>query len=217
MSSKFWNDASIVAELDLPDDPFFDDLRNNPQSYAIMATFPVNNPKDSSIWGIELEAEQQFLWLPSMWSGLGMFGNVTYTKSDRVRLFAVDGELLERRGEPFANSPEFTGSAGITYEKYGFDGLLSYSFQDKAVRSTRNFGLDDYTDSIGTLDFRLEYSFEASNAIASVFVEGRDILSDKDESFESIVRGGEDGVPEYLIGERYLGGRELRVGFRMTF
>ena len=82
------------------------------------------NGGSSTLWGIELNWQQQLTFLPGALNGLGVYANYTHTKSE-----ADVGGRLERSVLP--------GQAGdvanfaISYEKYGFMGRLSLNYHGK--------------------------------------------------------------------------------------
>lgn len=214
----------LLDGVELPDDPRFDDVVNNPQNYEISVSLPRNSDDAAEIWGLEFSAERQFSFLPGVWNGFGVFANYTYTDSARdivqVWQAAPDGpEEIVLRDEPFFQSPEHSGTIGITYDKYGINSSLFYTEQSETRTRVlpTNFSLSPYTDSISTLDARFEYAFERSGAVVALFIEGRDLLKDEEDPDTQQYFGGEGATPRYYSSGAFRGGRSFSAGVRLIF
>ena len=223
-----------LAATDLPDHPYFNDLTDENTDTTIFK--PVNAEDPADIWGFELAVERQFSRLPGIWSGLGVYANYTYTDSSKTALVdwpfspvvengAIVGRedrTLEVKDEPFDGSPSHSGTAAVTYSKHGFDGQLSYTYQDRRQSGYGFFRLSPFVDKVDSVDFRLQYqftpTFSGSNASTTfrAFVEANDIL--KDNSDAGIRTGiGGNGAPAAISGASYLGGRSVVLGLSATF
>ena len=204
-------------DLTLPDAPEFNNL---PDNVFIQVSQPVNNDDSIEIWGGEVSIERRFEELPGAFSGLGIFANLTYTDSSQT--FQLDTNTnpdgfveVERR---LPGSPKYSGTAALTYNKYGFDSSLTYSWQDRRLISIQDFGLDEYNGEFGTLDFRLVYNGELWDQQYRLFFEGRDLMRDSSEASITREAGGERGVPTYYgLDDRYFGGRSFALGATLTF
>jgi len=73
--------GNTLDDVILPDHVAFENI--TPENTFIDRTRPENNPSIATIWGLELQAERQFTFLPSFWSGFGIFANYTYAKSSK--------------------------------------------------------------------------------------------------------------------------------------
>lgn len=206
------------ADIGLPDDSIFDDLLENPEDYAVTVLFPRNNSSISSVWGAEFEYEQQFTMLPGAFSGLGFFMNALYTDSEKDETVSFQGEEIEITGVKFQSQPLYSGSLGATYNYGNFDASIAYNFQDRTFGGSGEFGLDEYTSSFDTLDFRIEYFANSAFGDWRVFIEGADLLRGDGEANIRQEFGGDDGVPTIKeIGGTFRGGRTIRVGVLATF
>ncbi len=210
-------DSSVLPqELVLPDAPFFDDL----DGVFVDVVRPFNADQEDEIWGLELTAERQLTFLPGFWNGFGVYANYTYTDSEstqRIISGAVPEGFVEFSGVPFEGSPEHQGTFGFTYSKYGWDGSLLYSEQARRLTSFNRFFLHDYAESVDTLDLRVNYRAEIAGNTVNVFLTGRDLLSDEEDPFLESSIGGDRGIPEFLTGGTYFGGRAFSVGVLMSF
>lgn len=108
---------------------------------------PVNGGS-STLTGFELNWEQQLTFLPEGLNGLGLSANYAYTKST-----ADLGGRLERAELPgqAANVANF----GISYEKYGFSGRFSISYNGKF---TEEVGADAEHDRIYKEHLQMDFS-----------------------------------------------------------
>jgi TonB-dependent receptor len=108
---------------------------------------PVNGGS-STLFGIELNWNQQLTFLPGAWNGFSISANYAYTKST-----ADVGGRLERSELPgqAANVANFA----INYEKYGFSGRLSINYNGKF---TEEVGQDAEHDRIYKAHTQMDFS-----------------------------------------------------------
>ena len=203
--------------LVLPPAPEFQNL---PDNLFVQVSQPVNNPERIDLWGAELSIERWFTKLPGVFGGLGVFGNIAYADSSQT--FRI-GTTTNEEGfvevdRPLPGAPEYTGTAAITYSKYGIDGSLTYSWQDRRLISIQDFGLDEYNGEFETLDLRVAYNGTFGDREYWVFFEGRDLLRSEDEATTTREAGGVNGTPTYYgLDDRYFGGRSFTLGASFTF
>jgi TonB-dependent receptor len=122
---------------------------------------PANADK-GKITGLELNYQQFFTSLPAPFDGFG--GNVNYTVTDSsVKLFTRADEL------PFFKQSDSIMNLALIYEKYGFEGRISYSknddFLDDAGASPDT---DIYVRGRAVVDAKVSYRFTRK---LKVFVE----------------------------------------------
>ena len=210
----------LPEDLELPDTPEFNNL---PDNLFINVRQPVNGEGSLDLWGLEFAFERQFTFLPGFLSGLGFFGNYAYSDSarDRVdRFFDRElGEFVEIvfKNTPFDGSPKHSGTAAITYNKYGIDASLAYSRQSRRFSNLEDFGLDEYNEAVESLDFRAEYLLPLRFASLRFFFEGQDLLLGSDDPFLETSLGGKNGVPRFFNGARFFGGRSFAFGLTASF
>ncbi|MCP3928955.1 MAG: TonB-dependent receptor plug domain-containing protein [Bacteroidetes bacterium] len=82
----FWNGKRAILQKDL-DAGFYDGLEEMNEYTLVNAngyqtSYPINNPNDSYVSGIELEYQSNFYFLPGVLSGLVFNANYTYFKSE---------------------------------------------------------------------------------------------------------------------------------------
>ena len=204
-------------DIDLPDVPEFSSL---PDNVFVEVTQPVNSDDRARLWGAEFSIERRFDFLPGWWGGFGAFGNVTYADSEQTVVFSTqsdDDGFVELKAQ-LPGSPKYSGTAALTYEKYGFDSSLVYTWQDRRLVSVEDFGLDSFESEVDTLDLRIAYNDRALDKEYTVFFEANDLLRGTDDAFVQREVGGVRGAPTYS-GEnsQFFGGRNFVVGARVNF
>lgn len=223
--------GELLEGVRLPDDPRFA-LGNLPDNLYVSKTVPENSGFDGSIWGIEAAIERQLSFLPGWWGGLGFFANFTYTESkkdvalpwfskpifdDLGDIVGFESDEVIVRDVAFERQPRRSGTVAVTYNKYGFDAALSYTYQSRRGDG----GLDGeplwatvFTDEVDSLDLRAGYWFDAGPIKLQVFLEGSDLLRDRDETSLNSLQGPGGNQ---IINSTYFGGRSFRIGISGAF
>ena len=226
LQTNITNGPATLAAVTLPDHPYFNGPPYfdpaNPSSVFITGGSPVNSDEIAEIWGIELQAERRFDFLPGVWGGLGVFVNHTWTESSRADRFnwsygVAPDNVFTFTDLPFVQQPAHSGTAALTYNKYDIDATLAYSYQSRALSLFQPRGLSVYTEDVETLDFRAEYYMRPDFGDFRLYVEANDLLDDTSSPNLEQTFGGELGAPSFYTRATYLGGRTLRVGLSATF
>ncbi|PHR60675.1 MAG: hypothetical protein COA43_05895 [Robiginitomaculum sp.] len=172
-----------------------------------LSVYQTANGESAEIYGVELNLVRQFDHLPGMWSGLGIFANTTLQKS------TASAELRPGfvRTTRFFNAPEYIGTVALTYEKYGLDTTLSYSFQGNKLEDIEGYlNTDEYKQSFSTLDlsakYRVPYGGKDSRYTVSLRVSDITNGGGRAGAYETIGTG-----KKYLDDVEY-SGREWRLG-----
>jgi len=233
LESNLTTGPGALSDVTLPDDPRFADVLANPDDYHILVTNPINNPSVAKIWGVEASIEKQLTWLPGWLSGLGVYANYTYTQSkkDAPVTFSLS-PVVDQAGNVirteslsviipdvrFNNQPRHTGTFGITYNKYGFDANVAYTWQARRQTQFAIHNLSRFEEAFNTLDARLSYRWKAGRADLEAFFEGADLLrGSSDASLSATIGAGDAQTPKYHVGGSYFGGRQIRAGLRVSF
>ena len=202
----------------LPDDTRFQNL---PDNTFVRVTKPTNNDEPAEIYGVEISAERQFVQLPGIWGGFGVFANYTWTDSEKFFVFnnvvdPVSNEFVdvEVSGVPFDQSPKHSGTVALTYNRYRIDATLAYSAQSERLGRYLGYGLSEYNDSDDTLDLRIEYQVDAWNGTWNLFFAGQDLLKGTEDP--DTLRYVGDSAKYYTNGT-FFGGRTFIVGFSGTY
>ncbi|RMI14702.1 MAG: TonB-dependent receptor [Calditrichaeota bacterium] len=111
---------------------------------------PVNGGK-AKLYGFEIGFTQQLTFLPGALSGLGIFGNYTYTKSEADLTFRPEVSTLPGQAGD-------VGNVGISYDKYGFTARLSANYtSDLMYRVGDTPDFDRFIDDHLQIDFSAAY------------------------------------------------------------
>jgi TonB-dependent receptor len=161
------------------------------------------NGEDATIYGLELNLVRNFPSLPGGLGGLGVYGNLTVQTSE-----AETGIEDVEEGD-FFYAPDLLYTAAITYQKYGIEGVVAYSWRDsQAVRfSTYNTRIVE--EPYGSVDAQLSYMLRDGVRLS---IDAVDILNDGDEPIVD-ERFGEGGP---LEGATYTG-RTITAGINVRF
>lgn len=175
-------------------DTLYDTAYNGTTYDQIDYTQP-RNAEYATVVGMEANYQQQFDFLPGFWSGLGVAANVTLTSS---RMHMTD----RTDHVPFPTQAATLYGLQLFYQKYGFEGTLSYHFGGKylaAAGDTRDS--DDWFNGFSRLNARIAYDVTDQ---VSVFASAENLLDEPLWEFQGDHKN-------WVIGyERY--GRTLYVG-----
>jgi TonB-dependent receptor len=127
----------------------FDEVGGPYDGYEVVQ--PING-ETATLYGIEINWQQQFVFLPGFWSGFGVYANYTYTDS-KADLTGRDDTVLPGQSGDVANF-------ALSYEKYGFQGRVSLAYFGKYI-----FAVGDNSDEDIYYDENLRIDFTASQRI----------------------------------------------------
>ena len=126
------------------------------------------NADDGEIAGIELAYQQQFVFLPGLWNGLGVAANLTFVDA-HVNTF-------DRRAD-FRQQANLIYGGQLFYQKGPFQAALSFHHTGKNLDSLGSTAASDtYNDRYERLDLKASY---ALNERVEVFVEGQNLIDTK--------------------------------------
>lgn len=193
---------SAGAFLKRIDDPIFGfaETRTNVtvagQTFTRLRYVQPRNAEAGEIRGVELQYQQQFDFLPGLWSGFGVAANVTFTDSD----LTVPG-----RGElPFIGQSDLLYGAQLFYQRGPFEAAINYHHTGNAPQSIGSDAeADTFDDDYRRLNAKVSY---AINERIEVFV---DLQNLTDEVLREYQAGRRDWLTNY---ERYK--RTYYVGLR---
>ena len=120
------------------------------------------NGETASLYGIEVNWQQQLTFLPGFWKGFGIYANYTYTKSE--------ADLPDRESISLPGQAGNVGNFAISYEKYGFAGRVGLNYHGNFIEEV---GKDEDHDIY--YDNHLQFDFSLSQRISPgvrVYVEG---------------------------------------------
>jgi TonB-dependent receptor len=162
------------------------------------------NGKSAEIYGVEFNLVRQFPELPGAFGGLGVYANATFQKSKADT--GLDGVS---KGD-FFNAPEAIVTGAVTYQKYGIEASLAYSWRDRQTARFSSYNTRIVEEAHGSLDGQFSYQFTPR---FKLFVNAVDMLnSGKDPILDE--RYGEGS--RYLEGASYTG-RTVTFGINASF
>ena len=149
------------------DNPIYSAGTNSSPAYPGDLVTQPKNAEKAHVSGIEFNAIYQFDSLPSPFDGLGVNANVTLQDASAQGTFARSGDV------PLFYTSDTTGTAQITYEKYGVLARLAYTYRSAYLDTVgADKAHDLYTDANGQLDAKLSYAM-GTNWL--VYVEGTNL------------------------------------------
>lgn len=100
-------------------------------SYEIFTYY--NSPKQTRLWGFEIEHQANFRYLPGLLRNIVLNYNFTFLRSEAWALVkpTTTQNLIEFSKQPMDNIPDFFANIILGYDIMGFSFRLSYFYQDK--------------------------------------------------------------------------------------
>ena len=197
---------SITGFYKAIDNPIYSSGRTETNvTYAgtLLTTAAVTQPMNADkahVAGVELNAVMQFDMLPVPFDGLGMNINATFQDAKAEGAFARSGEV------PLFFTSKTTGTAQVTYEKYGVVARLAYTYRSEYLDTLgATAAQDQYTGDNGQLDAKLSYALSPNWL---VFVEGSNLNNTPWRRWQ--------GNPHQLI-ENEIYGKTVKVGLSSRF
>ncbi len=164
----------------------------------------VFNGNRAEIYGLELSYVNQFSNLDGFLGGFGVYGNVTLQES------SADTGLEGREDVSFFNAPDYVGTAALTYQQYGIEANLGYTFRGDSLEELGPYLIDKYQQSYNTLDAQLRY---AINERISIYMNAIDILDDGLDPVVNKTLGKAGLYPEDVT----FNGRTVKFGLTVDF
>nr|WP_246408722.1 TonB-dependent receptor [Parvularcula dongshanensis] len=178
----------------------------------VEAVYPTDEA-DGEVYGVEAAILAQLGSLISpAFQGFSVFVNGAYSESDLTVPQIAGGEIKS----DLVNAPAFTGTAALTYERYGIDTTLSYSLQTKQLeRVGSGYAGNQYEQRYDQLDLNFNYTLPWSKGteITTFYFDVADIL-DGGSHPTALFTYGEDGG---ALRAAEFNGRTFRAGIRVDF
>lgn len=198
-----WVDNVLYANTQTVGSDFFDSNGIDRSNYRLTSTF---NGQNGRLYGLELNYQQQFTFLPSPLDGFGFQGNLTL----------LDGQFetnipggINRTGLPFPGTSDTIVNASFYFEKYGLSARVSYQYRTDWLDTLGGLGTggtgDEFRDAYDNLDVSIRYK------LTDNFTLFADLSNLTDAVYTAYQ--GDEGRPTEVeqIGRRYLFG--VRFGF----
>lgn len=166
--------------------------------YLLSSTF---NGRGGKLYGLELNYQQQFRFLPGALDGFGFQGNLTL----------IDGsfDTAERSNIRFPGTSNRIANASLYYEKYGLSARISYQHRTRWLDTLGGLGLgggsDEYRAGYDNVDVAIRYALTPN---LSLYADLNNLTDAVYWAYQ-----GNDGRPTEVeqIGRRYMGG--IRFNF----
>ena len=119
------------------------------QYTGFQITEPVNGG-GATLYGVELNWQQQLTFLPGLLSGLGLYANYTYSESEADLKFREWSTLPGQAGD--------VGNVAVSYDKYGFTARLSVNYNGELLSRVGDAPTNDFISQATTQwDFSSSY------------------------------------------------------------
>jgi TonB-dependent receptor len=162
------------------------------------------NGKSAEIYGLELNFVRQFPRLPGALGGLGIYANATFQHSK------ADTGIEGVAQDDFFNAPRIIFTAAGTYQKYGIEATLAYSWRDRQAVRFSSYNTRIVEEPYGSLDGQIRYAVTPK---FKVFLNAVDMLN---SGRNPIVDERYGKGSRYLEGATYTG-RTLTFGITAAF
>lgn len=163
-------------------------------NYRMSSTF---NGENGRLYGVELNYQQKFTFLPSPLDGFGFQGNLTFLGGKFDTALA---EGVQRKGIAFQGMSDTITNASLYYEKYGFSARVSYQWRSDWLDSLGGLGAGEHRKGYENLDVSLRYQI---NDYLTVFADAANLTNEHYIAYE-----GTSATPTEVeqIGSRYMFG-----------
>lgn len=93
--------------------------------YEIFQPWQPDNADPATLYGFEINWQQQLTFLPGFLDGLGIYANFTYAESE--------ADLPGRENATLPGQAGSTANFALSYQKYGFTAQFSLNYQDSFI------------------------------------------------------------------------------------
>lgn len=136
--------------------PFtFEQPENDPRYAGYQVLQPIQG-ETATLYGFEINWQQQLSFLPGIWNGFGIYFNYTFAQSKATVGERNDVDLPGQAGN--------VGNAALNYQKYGFTAQIAVNFRDRYLET---LGVDEGNDIY--FDNHVQWDLSASQLIFEGF------------------------------------------------
>lgn len=189
-----WVDNVFYQNVQAVGSDVFDTPGTDRSAHLLTSTF---NGENGRLYGIELNVQQQFSFLPSPLDGFGFQGNVTWLGGQ------FDTQLIggvQQKGIAFQGLSDKIANASLYFEKYGLSARVSYQWRSDWLDTLGGLGSGEYRKGYGNLDVSVRYKV---NDAITLFADAANLTDEKYIAYE----GTHDKPTEVeQIGSRYMFG-----------
>ncbi len=173
-----------------------------------------DNADGGRISGIELSYQQNFDFLPGIFSDFGTVLNYTYANSSATFL-SVDTGVEKKM--PFPEQSEHTMNATLFWEKNGHSVRLAYNYRTDYLVQPFSGANTKWADEYGQLD--ASASFKIADGV-SLSIQAINLTNEIPYQYLTFFDEGnalKKNISEDRLSSYKQTGRQLRVGIRATF
>lgn len=143
-------------------------ISDDPEFTGYEVEEPVNGD-EATVFGFELNLQQQLTFLPGFLDGLGVYANYTYSWSEAEVFGETENDI---RTVTLPGQSESVANFALSYQKHGFSGRISANYGGAFVSEIRDSDQNDrYYDE------RLQIDVSASQEISSKFSVFAEVLN----------------------------------------
>ncbi len=195
---------------------------------AELAISQPSNGERAEVYGVEIGLWHSFDYLPGPLSNMGFIANLTLqdTKTELTLGTLDDEDILVQIGQAqegdeltqdfqFFNSPNVIGNLVLYYDDRNIDANLGYRFTGTQLEEIEAFGISQFQQGRGFLDFDFEYTFRDLGPLSRLALtfEANDIL-DTGRKFSVFETRGKS---ETFSDLATFNGRTFTFGARVRF
>lgn len=171
-----WVDNVLYQSAEQVGSNVFNTGTTDRSGYILSSTF---NGENGVLYGVELNYQQQFTFLPSPLDGFGFQGNVTFLEGS-YDTATING--VRQTGLQFQGLSDTITNASLYFEKYGLSARISYQWRSDWLDTLGGLGSGEFRQSYDNLDVSIRYQLtdnftlflDASNLTDAIYVAYQD-------------------------------------------
>jgi TonB-dependent receptor len=192
-----WVDNVLYQSAQAVGSDVFDTGGRDRSAYILSSTF---NGENGKLYGVELNYQQQFTFLPSPLDGFGFQGNVTFLGGE-FDTQTVNG--VQQRGLAFQGLSDTIANASLYFEKYGLSARVSYQWRDDWLDTLGGLGSGESRKSYDNLDVSIRYAVTENFTLFADLANLTDAIYVAYEGDTSRTTEVEQIGSRYLFGVRF--------------
>ncbi len=129
--------------------------------------FRIESPINGSVanlWGLEVNWQQNFTFLPGIWSGFGIYANYTFTDSSIDVFRGEDVDNLTEEETSLPGQADHIFNLALAYKKGRVQARIAWNYNGSYIQELSSLASDDTI-----FDDRLQLDFSTSFKISDTF------------------------------------------------
>lgn len=188
-----WVDNVLYSAQERVNSDFYNTPGFDRSNYLFSGQY---NGKSGKLYGVELNVQKQFDFLPGALSGFGVQGNLTLLDGD-FKAPDMNGVM---QTYDFQGMSRTIANASVYYEKYGLSARVSYQWRSHWLDTLGGLGSGEYRAAYENLDVTLRY------AVTDNFTLYADLANLTNETYVAYAGSLDHPTEVERIGSRYLFG-----------